>query len=90
MIGHDVQLMALNQISNIFKCVCPMHYTQTCTCAGRWLHVPCTQTCIHANREKVHAGGQLEDVHGAVWEGLFPLLFICISISRVFFYSVDL
>jgi hypothetical protein len=54
------------------------------------LHVPCTQTCIHANREKVHAGGQLEDVHRAVWEGLFPLLFICISVSRVCFYAVDL
>jgi len=90
MIGHDVQLVASNQISNICKCACLMHCTQTCNRVGKWLHVPCTQTCIHANREKVHASGQLEDVHRAVWEGLFPLLFICISVSRVFFYSVDL
>jgi hypothetical protein len=57
---------------------CPMHYKRAIVQAGGCmqscgqtvaLHVPCT----HANREIVHAGGQLEDVHRAVWEGLFPL-----------------
>jgi len=57
MIGHDVQLVASNQISNICKCVCPMHCKRAIVRAGGCmqscgqavaLHVPCTtnvQSC---------------------------------------------